>query len=238
MKRIVTLVLALCMVVTLCGCNFENTQTKGKEQSKTAQSDKGSSSSLKAEEKGKESTNEKDLSTLPDTINTYAKNYSEVGEILPTKSLVSNAAAKAEITVGSEEDMSVYKSGLGYSIEYPKAYAPKYNFDGKEFIIIDEKSGSNMNVIVSHPNILYESEETYRKAVEGNKEMLLKKFEFAEVNGINTVQIQLAINGGYVHQTIYRTGQYYYILSYVQGRGVTLDFDRDMKAILNSLKLQ
>ena len=221
--------LVLCFAVVLCGCAFDKESLKG-----------GVETATKTETKteGKKNT-EKDTNVLPNTIDTYAKNYTEVGEVFPTKSLFIGDTSQTEVKVEQSQKagMVTYSSQFGYSIEYPETYVPQKNFDGKEFIILDEKSGSNMNVIITHPTILYESEEQYRAATEGSDDLRLKKFKVTEINGINAVQLELAIVGGYAYQTIYRTGQYYYILSYIQGRGVTKAFDADMKAAINSLKL-
>ncbi len=228
-NKLLLFTLLICMAVSFCGCDFSNTADKDASES-------GNTTSNTATSKDDDKSS---LTTLPNTIDTYAKSYTDVGEVMPSKSVVmsSEEETPVEAEQSSKEGMSVYTSDFGYSIEYPDTYSPKSNYDGKEFIIIDEKSGSNMNVIITYPNILYESEDTYANALEGNDEMLLKSFEVKEINGINAVEIELAIKGGYVYQTVYRTGEYYYVLSYVQGKGVTVDFDKDMKAILSSLKL-
>ena len=232
-KKIRIAALVLCFSALLCGCSFDKSQTKGGGGTETRTTTK-----TETKTEAKKNT-EKDTTTLPNTIDTYAKNYTEVGEVFPTKSLFIGDTSQTEVKAeeSKKAGMVTYTSQFGYSIEYPESYIPQKNLIGKEFIILDEKSGSNMNVIITHPTILYESEEQYRKATEGSDDLRLKKFNVTEINGINAVQMELAVVGGYAYQTIYRTGEYYYILSYVQGRGVTKTFDEDMKSVINSLKL-
>lgn len=230
-KRLRLIALILCFVTLLCGCSFDKSQTKGGVETATKTESESKTESKKS--------TEKDTDVLPNTIDTYAKNYTEVGEVFPTKSLTLGDTTQTEVkpVESKKAGMVTYTSDFGYSIEYPENYVPQKNFDSKEFIILDEKSGSNMNVIITYPNILYESEDHYREAIKDSDDMRLKKFKVTEINGVNAVQLELAIVGGYAYQTIYRTGQYYYILTYVQGRGVTRTFDDDMKAVINSLKL-
>lgn len=226
-KLLISFIIAA-LAVSFTACDFKDKSVKNDDENSVQEN-------YQSEE---EKTS---LNTLPNTIDRYAKSYTDVGEVLPTKSLESDSASESTPVTReaptAKEGMSIYTSNFGYTLEYPDTYTPKINYDGKEFVIIDEKSGSNLNVIITYPNILYESEDTYKSALEGNDEILLKSFEVKEINGINAVEAELAIQGGYVYQTIYRTGEYYYILSYVQGKGVTVDFDKDMKEILNSLKL-
>ncbi len=237
-KTMKVMAMLMCIAVLLCGCSFDKDTTKGAAEQKPSVTKTEDKTEAKADTKEKSNT-EKDTNVLPNTIDTYAKNYTEVGEVFPKQSLTKGdtTQTKVEAKESKKEGLVAYTSNFGYTIEYPEVYAPKKNFDGKEFIILDEKSGSNMNVIITYPNILYESEEKYREATKDNDTMKLKSFKVTEINGINAVELQLAVQGGYAYQTIYRTGEYYYILTYVQGRGVTRAFDEDMKAVLNSLTL-
>ncbi len=224
-KTMKVFAIVLCITVLLCGCDFS------KKSSKSDIADTSTSS---------QDSTEKTTSALPSTIDTYAKNYTEVGEIFPSQTLTKGDTTETEVKEekAEKQGMVAYTSNFGYTIEYPEIYEPKRNFNNTEFIILDENSGSNMNAIVTYPNILYESEEKYREATKDNDTMKLKKFTVTEINGINAVQLEIAIQGGYAYQTIYRTGEYYYVLTYVQGRGVTKTFDSDMRAIINSLSFK
>lgn len=131
--------------------------------------------------------------------------YSQTAEE-PEENVQKNELVRTDIINSADGDgYKTYKSENGYTVRYPEKYTPQRMARAVDFILEDEKSKSNLNIVTAKNDgtLKSMSEEDFSASIaETGMSVTMLSYESTDLNGAPATVARYIYNGNKVTQVI------------------------------------
>ena len=131
--------------------------------------------------------------------------YSQTAEE-PEENIQKNELVRTDIINSADGDgYKTYKSENGYTVRYPEKYTPQRMARAVDFILEDEKSKSNLNIVTAKNDgtLKSMSEEDFSASIaETGMSVTMLSYESTDLNGAPATVAKYIYNGNKVTQVI------------------------------------
>ena len=131
--------------------------------------------------------------------------YSQTAEE-PEENVQKNELARTDIINSADGDgYKTYKSENGYTVRYPEKYTPQRMARAVDFILEDEESKSNLNIVTAKNDgtLKSMSEEDFSASIaETGMSVTMLSYESTDLNGAPATVARYIYNGNKVTQVI------------------------------------
>lgn len=137
-----------------------------------------------------------------------------------------------------KSDMVTFSSDHGYTVSYPASYTPTSLSSDIDFVIMDETTGSNVNILsrVSEGNVLDFTEEEFVSVMEEDgMDIELMVFEFKTVNETPALVATYKYKENEITQIIYDASDNTYYATYTELPGTSVKVSGEMLTVIYSL---
>ena len=153
-----------------------------------------------------------------------------------------NSLEEVEVEYTSDGNgTNTYVSDNGYSVKYPDKYTAKKIAKAIDFILVDEKSGSSINIVTAKNDgsLKKMTKEEFEESLKSTgMNVLIESYEDININGIPAVMAKYKYSGNDVTQTIIILDAIGYNITMTMCNGISDEILNDFEEILQSFKLR
>lgn len=166
--------------------------------------------------------------------------YSQTAEE-PEENIQKNELVRTDIINSADGDgYKTYKSENGYTVRYPEKYTPQRMARAVDFILEDEKSKSNLNIVTAKNDgtLKSMSEEDFSASIaETGMSVTMLSYESTDLNGAPATVARYIYNGNKVTQVIVILEDFGYNITVTESPDVTDYVSAELENIWKSFTL-
>ena len=166
--------------------------------------------------------------------------YSQTAEE-PEENVKKNELVRTDIINSADGDgYTTYKSENGYTVRYPEKYTPQRMARAVDFILEDEKSKSNLNIVTAKNDgtLKSMSEEDFSASIaETGMSVTMLSYESTDLNGAPATVARYIYNGNKVTQVIVILEDFGYNITVTESPDVTDYVSDELENIWKSFTL-
>ena len=166
--------------------------------------------------------------------------YSQTAEE-PEENVQKNELVRTDIINSADGDgYKTYKSENGYTVRYPEKYTPQRMARAVDFILEDEKSKSNLNIVTAKNDgtLKSMSEEDFSASIaETGMSVTMLSYESTDLNGAPATVARYIYNGNKVTQVIVILEDFGYNITVTESPDVTDYVSDELENIWKSFTL-
>lgn len=166
--------------------------------------------------------------------------YSQTAEE-PEENVQKNELVRTDIINSADGDgYKTYKSENGYTVRYPEKYTPQRMARAVDFILEDEKSKSNLNIVTAKNDgtLKSMSEEDFSASIaETGMSVTMLSYESTDLNGAPATVARYIYNGNKVTQVIVILEDFGYNITVTESPDVTDYVSAELENIWKSFTL-
>ena len=166
--------------------------------------------------------------------------YSQTAEE-PEENVQKNELVRTDIINSADGDgYKTYKSENGYTVRYPEKYTPQRMARAVDFILEDEKSKSNLNIVTAKNDgtLKSMSEEDFSASIaETGMSVTMLSYESTDLNGAPATVAKYIYNGNKVTQVIVILEDFGYNITVTESPDVTDYVSDELENIWKSFTL-
>ena len=166
--------------------------------------------------------------------------YSQIAEELE-ENVQKNELVRTDIINSADGDgYKTYKSENGYTVRYPEKYTPQRMARAVDFILEDEDSKSNLNIVTAKNDgtLKSMSEEDFSASIaETGMSVTMLSYESTDLNGAPATVARYIYNGNKVTQVIVILEDFGYNITVTESPDVTDYVSAELENIWKSFTL-
>ena len=166
--------------------------------------------------------------------------YSQTAEE-PEENIQKNELVRTDIINSADGDgYKTYKSENGYTVRYPEKYTPQRMARAVDFILEDEESKSNLNIVTAKNDgtLKSMSEEDFSASIaETGMSVTMLSYESTDLNGAPATVAKYIYNGNKVTQVIVILEDFGYNITVTESPDVTDYVSDELENIWKSFTL-
>lgn len=166
--------------------------------------------------------------------------YSQTAEE-PEENVQKNELVRTDIINSADGDgYKTYKSENGYTVRYPEKYTPQRMARAVDFILEDEESKSNLNIVTAKNDgtLKSMSEEDFSASIaETGMSVTMLSYESTDLNGAPATVAKYIYNGNKVTQVIVILEDFGYNITVTESPDVTDYVSDELENIWKSFTL-
>ena len=166
--------------------------------------------------------------------------YSQTAEE-PEENVQKNELVRTDIINSADGDgCKTYKSENGYTVRYPEKYTPQRMARAVDFILEDEESKSNLNIVTAKNDgtLKSMSEEDFSASIaETGMSVTMLSYESTDLNGVPATVAKYIYNGNKVTQVIVILEDFGYNITVTESPDVTDYVSDELENIWKSFTL-
>ncbi len=135
-------------------------------------------------------------------------------------------------------ELATYSSDNGYTVSYPVGYKPTALSSSIDFVIIDEVTGSNVNILSMYhqEGVLDITEEQYKEQMKASgMDIDISSFEFSTINDTPALVVTYKYLENDVTQIIYDASDNTYYATYTELPGTSEKLSGELISVIYSL---
>ena len=133
-----------------------------------------------------------------------------------------------------------FSSDHGYTVSYPEGYTPTSLSSDIDFVIMDETTGTNVNIVsqVREGDVLNITDEQFVEYMKNEgMDIELMAFEFKTVNETPALVTIYKYKESEITQVLYDASDNTYVATYTEMPGTPLDVCGDLLSVIYSLRV-
>ena len=166
--------------------------------------------------------------------------YSQTAEE-PEENIQKNELVRTDIINSADGDgYKTYKSENGYTVRYPEKYTPQRMARAVDFILEDEESKSNLNIVTAKNDgtLKSMSEEDFSASIaETGMSVTMLSYESTDLNGAPATVAKYIYNGNKVTQVIVILEDFGYNITVTESPDVSNSVSAELENIWKSFTL-
>ena len=166
--------------------------------------------------------------------------YSQTAEE-PEENVQKNELVRTDIINSADGDgYKTYKSENGYTVRYPEKYTPQRMARAVDFILEDEKSKSNLNIVTAKNDgtLKSMSEEDFSASIaETGMSVTMLSYASTDLNGADATVAKYIYNGNEVTQVIVILEDFGYNITVTESPDVSDSVSNELEKIWKSFTL-
>ena len=166
--------------------------------------------------------------------------YSQTAEE-PEENVQKNELVRTDIINSADGDgYKTYKSENGYTVRYPEKYTPQRMARAVDFILEDEESKSNLNIVTAKNDgtLKKMTEEDFSASIaETGMDVTMLSYESTDLNGADATVAKYIYNGNEVTQVIVILEDFGYNITVTESPDVSDSVSNELEKIWKSFTL-
>lgn len=166
----------------------------------------------------------------------YSQNAHE-----PKENVQKNELVRTDIINSADGDgYKTYKSENGYTLRYPEKYTPQRMARAVDFILEDEESKSNLNIVTAKNDgtLKKMTEEDFSASIaETGMNVTMLSYESTDLNGADATVAKYIYNGNEVTQVIVILEDFGYNITVTESHDVSDSVSNELEKIWKSFTL-
>ena len=166
----------------------------------------------------------------------YSKSAEE-----PKENVQKNELVRTDIINSADGDgYKTYKSENGYTVRYPEKYTPQRMARAVDFILEDEESKSNLNIVTAKNDgtLKKMTEEDFSASIaETGMSVTMLSYESTDLNGAPATVVRYIYNGNKVTQVIVILEDFGYNITVTESPDVSNSVSAELENIWKSFTL-
>lgn len=159
----------------------------------------------------------------------------------PKENVQKNELVRTDIINSADGDgYKTYKSENGYTVRYPEKYTPQRMARAVDFILEDEESKSNLNIVTAKNDgtLKKMTEEDFSASIaETGMDVTMLSYESTDLNGADATVAKYIYNGNEVTQVIVILEDFGYNITVTESPDVSDSVSNELEKIWKSFTL-